>query len=284
MKIFSSVAMLFIASTFALGQISLPRQSQREKVELSIGDTQVSVSYSRPNARGRKIWGGLVPFGEVWRAGADENTTLEFSRDVTINGKQLAAGKYGFHVLPAEKEAVLIFSKDNDKWGSFTYKPENDALRVSVAVGAGAFSESLSYSFANVSVSSVEVVLSWENVRIPFTVDIGDVHGRSISAIRDAISKRAEGDIRPYTQGASYVLGFQLKPHYSEAVSWLDEAMKARETFQLLSNKARILAADGKISDAIATGEKAVALGKSSTPPANTADFERFLAGLKAQR
>ena len=275
--------MLFIATTFALGQVSLPRQSQREKIELSIGDTQVGVSYSRPNARGRKIWGGLVPFGEVWRAGADENTTLEFSRDVAINGKQLPAGKYGFHVLPSEKEAVLIFSKDNDKWGSFTYKPENDALRVSVAVETGAFTESLSYSFANVSVSSADVIVSWENARFVFTIDIGDVHGRSISAIRDAISKRAEGDISPFSQGASYVLGFQLKSYYGEAVSWLDQAMKSRETFQLLSSKARILAADGKRAEAIAAGEKAVALGKSSTPPANTADFERFLASLKAQ-
>jgi len=284
MKIFYSFAFLLIASAFSFGQVNLPKQSQKQEVRQTVGDTTVSIVYSRPNVRGRKVWGGLVPYNEVWRAGADENTTVEFTRDVTINGKALPVGKYGFHVLPTENEMTLIFSKDNDKWGSFSYRAENDALRLTVKPTKSQFEESLSYYFSDVTVSSAKVSLAWGDIAISFTVDTGDVHSRSIQALRQAISARAGDDIRPMTQGASYVLSFQLKSYYQEAIAWLDIALKSRETFALLSSKSRLLAADGKTMEAISVGEKAVALGKSANPPANTADFERFLTGLKSQQ
>jgi hypothetical protein len=283
MKVLFSIALLFIVATIAHGQLTLPRQSQRENVVVTIGDCNVTVNYGRPNVRGRKIWGGLVPFNEVWRTGADENTTFEFGCDVEIDGKGLAAGKYGFHILPTEKEATLIFSRDNDRWGSFTYDSKNDALRVTVQPQTGGFAETLSYSFNDVGVSSAKVDLSWGDVSIPFSLSTGDVHARSISRIRAAISARTEDDLRPFTQGASYVLGFQLKEHYSEAISWLDSALKARETFQLLSSKSRLLAASGRVADAISVGDRAVSVGKSATPAANTSDFERFLNNLRNQ-
>ena len=284
MKLFYSFAFLLIASTFSFGQVNLPKQSQKQEVRQTVGDTTVSIVYSRPNVRGRKVWGGLVPYNEVWRAGADENTTVEFTRDVTVDGKDIPAGKYGFHVLPTENEMTLIFSKDNDKWGSFSYRQENDALRLTVKPIKAQFEESLSYSFSDVTVSSAKVSLAWGEIAISFTVDTGDVHSRSLQALRAAISARAGDDIRPMTQGASYVLSFQLKPYYQEAISWLDIALKSRETFALLSSKSRLLAADGMTKDAISVGEKAIAMGKSANPPANTADFERFVTGLKSQQ
>jgi len=284
MRVFYSLAFLLIASGLSFGQVNLPKQSQKQEIRQTVGDTTLSIVYSRPNVRGRKVWGGLVPYNEIWRAGADENTTMEFSRDVKINGKEISAGKYGFHILPTENEMTLIFSKDNDKWGSFSYRPENDALRLTVKPAKGAFEESLLYSFSDVTVSSTKVSLAWGGIVIPFTVDTGDVHSRSIKALRDAIAGRTADDIRPMTQGASYVLNFQLKPYYQEAISWLDIALKTRETFAILSSKSRLLAADGKTMDAISVGERAIALGKSANQPANTTDFERFLAGLKSQQ
>ncbi len=283
MKVFYSLAVLLVAASFAFGQTNVPRQSQRQEVRQVIGDTTVSVNYGQPNMRGRKIWGGLVPFNEIWRAGADENTTFEFSRAVSINGNELPAGKYGFHVLPTEKETTLIFSKDNDKWGSFTYNAENDALRIAVKVETGAPAETLSYSFSDITVSSAKVTLAWGEVAIPLTIDIGDVHGRSVSSLRDAISKRDPADVRPLIQGASYVLNFQVKTAFQEALGWVDQALAVRETFQLLSTKSRLLAADGRVDEAISAGERAVSIGKASSPPANTADFERFLSGLKSR-
>jgi len=283
MKVFYSLAVLLIVASFAFGQTTVPRQSQRQEIRQVVGDTTISINYGQPNMRGRKIWGGLVPFNEVWRAGADENTTFEFSRAVTINGKELPAGKYGFHVLPAERDATVIFSKDNDKWGSFTYNAENDALRVPVKVETGAPTETLSFSFSDVTVSSAKVTLAWGEVAIPLTIDIGDVHGRSVASLREAISKRDSADVRPLTQAATYVLNFQVKASYGEALGWVDQALAVRETFQLLSTKSRLLAADGKVEEAISVGERAVSVGKSATPPANTADFERFLSGLKSR-
>ena len=139
---------IFILNIAMHAQLTLPRDSQRQEISQSVGDTKISIVYHRPNTKGRtKIWGCttadvvpkggvtypcLVPNGQVWRSGANENTTIEFSRDVMINGQNLPAGKYGFHSIPNKNEWILIFSKDNDDWGSFTYDEKKDALRVKV--------------------------------------------------------------------------------------------------------------------------------------------------------
>src|SRR5215216_6303726 len=129
-----AIIVFFASAAFA--QVPLPRESQRQEIAQTVGDAKVSIVYHRPNTKARKIWGCdttdvipiannlypcLVPYGQVWRAGANENTTIEFSRDVTVNGKALPAGKYGFHIIPSKSDWTLIFSKDSDKWGSFTY-------------------------------------------------------------------------------------------------------------------------------------------------------------------
>ena len=113
-------------------QLDLPLQSQHAVVTQRIGVTDITINYHRPLANGRKIWGGLVPYGQVWRAGANENTTISFSDPVTIDGQPLAAGIYGLHMIPNENEWTIIFSKMHTAWGSFSYDQKEDALRVTV--------------------------------------------------------------------------------------------------------------------------------------------------------
>ena len=133
MKKFGLVLLFTIlVSVAASAQVAAPRESQRQEIYQTLGDTKIGVVYHRPNTKGRKVWGGLVPYGEIWRTGANENTTIEFSRDVTINGQPLPAGKYGFHAMPTKADWILIFNKANDQWGSFTYDAKKDALRVTV--------------------------------------------------------------------------------------------------------------------------------------------------------
>jgi hypothetical protein len=283
-KIALSLITLLFLSTAAAAQLTLPRISQRQEVVQTVGDTKLTVNHGQPNVRDRKVWGALVPFGQVWRAGSDENTTFETSRDVTINGKPLPAGKYGFHVIPAETEWTIVFSKASDQWGSFNYDPKLDALRLSLRPNDIPFAETVFFNFTRVTVSTTVMELGWEKLGISLAVDTGDVHGRSLAAIREAIKKRAADDVRPYSQGAGYVWTFRLEAAYPEAVSWIDEALKPRETFALLSSKSRILAAMGKKAEAIAAGERALEVGKAATPPANTAAFERELAALKASK
>jgi hypothetical protein len=265
----------FVILTFSLSvnyfaQVSLPRESAGATVIQTVGDTQITIVYHRPNTKGRKIWGELVPFGEVWRAGANENTTFEVSRDVSINGKPLPKGKYGFHIIPDKNEWILIFNKVNNAWGSFNYDEKQDALRIKVVPKVSKeMRESLMYEFASVTPRSTEVVLSWEKLRVSFTVDIGDIFGRKIAELREAIEKRQPNDVRPLNAAANYIYTFRIKDKYPEALNWIEESIKIGETFSNLAIKARLLADSGKTAEAIVTGEKAVQVGKNSTPPAN---------------
>src|SRR5215475_6363348 len=115
---------------FAQSDLKLPDVSQAAEVKQRIALTDITVNYHRPLVNGRKIWGSLVPYGQVWRAGANENTTIAFSDPVTIEGKPLPKGAYGLHMIPNENEWTVIFSKNSTSWGSFTYDEKEDALRV----------------------------------------------------------------------------------------------------------------------------------------------------------
>ncbi|HEX9961222.1 MAG TPA: DUF2911 domain-containing protein [Pyrinomonadaceae bacterium] len=284
-------------SVFA--QLTLPRESQRQEIAQTIGDTKISIVYHRPNVKARRVWGCetkdvvpkggvtypcLVPYGQVWRTGANENTTFEVSRDVTVEGQPLPAGKYGLHTIPNRNEWIVIFSKDNDDWGSYTYDEKKDALRVRVKPQTGDFQETMSLGFGDVTPTAAKVAVRWERIVVPFTINVGDVSTRTLSMIREAITNRKPDDVRPLNQGAGFVLSSKLSSNYEEAIGWLDASIKARETFGNLSTKARILAEMGKTREAVEIGEKAVAVGKAATPPANTADFEKTLAEWKTRK
>jgi len=139
-----------------------------------IGIYDVKVTYHRPGVKGREIWNtNIVPYGGdpmPWRAGANENTVFEFESDVLIEGEELAAGKYGFHIIPTEAEWTLIFSNDSSGWGSFRYKEENDALRVQVTPVDAAHEEWLRYGFEDLTADSATAYLHWEEKKIPFSI------------------------------------------------------------------------------------------------------------------
>src|ERR1700757_2468547 len=140
------MVMLATSASFAQStQLNLPRDSQRASVTQRIGITDITVNYHRPLVKGRTIWGKVVPYGQVWRAGANENTTISFTDAVSIEGKPLDKGTYGLHMIPNQDQWTVIFSKVNTAWGSFTYKESEDALRVQVKPQAGDFREALAY-------------------------------------------------------------------------------------------------------------------------------------------
>jgi tetratricopeptide (TPR) repeat protein len=296
-SIFFILAILFGGTATDFAQVSTPRESQRQEIIQTVGDTRVSIVYHRPNAKARKIWGCettdvipiannlypcLVPYGQVWRAGANENTTIEFSRDVTVNGSPLPAGKYGLHVIPQKSGPwTVIFSRDNDKWGSFSYDEKKDALRVSANPMKAPMQETLTYEFDDVTASTTLVKLRWDKIELPLTVAIGDIHGRVLASVREAIKNRKSDDFRPYNQGAAYVRTFKLRSNYDEALGWIDASIKGRETVSSLNIKAGILAEMGRFDEAVALGEKALQLGKTSTPPASKAQIVALEDSIK---
>jgi hypothetical protein len=147
------------------------RVSPKAGVFQTIGITDVNVSYSRPGVKNRKIWGELVPYNKVWRAGADEATKITFSTDVMIEGKKLPAGAYGFFAIPGENEWILIFNKIADQWGAFTYNESEDALRIKVKPVSNSNHDWLLYSFTEMTPTSAQLNLIWEKLKVSFKIE-----------------------------------------------------------------------------------------------------------------
>ena len=181
------LAVLLVWPAAAAAQGKQVRPSLKAAVMQRIGaDTDITIEYSRPGIKGRKVWGDLVPLGLApgnkyskdkpfpWRAGANENTTILVTKDVLIEGGKLPAGKYGIHMIPGEKEWVIIFSKNNTAWGSFAYNQDEDALRVTVVPAKAPQQEWLLYGFDDLAGSSATAFLHWEQVKVPFKIKLAE--------------------------------------------------------------------------------------------------------------
>lgn len=282
---------LTVAAVAQQQQVEIPRASQRAEVWQTVGDAKVGIIYHRPSVKGREIWGKLVPYGQVWRVGANENTIFEVTQNAKINGQDLPAGRYGLHAIPNKDEWILIFNKVNNEWGSFRYDEKQDALRVKIKPQWSNDSrETMLISFDSVTPTTTEVVVSWEKLRLPFTVDVGDVNSRVLGKLRTQIASADSTNTNVLAgariTAANFVIDNKIKDSYAEAAKWIDEALKMRETFQTLRAKARISAEMGNFKEAVMYGEKAVTIGKAANPPINAellANFEKEVAAWKAK-
>jgi DUF2911 family protein/tetratricopeptide repeat protein len=235
--------------------LDLPRASQHAVVTQRIGITDVSINYHRPVVNKRKIWGGLVPYGDVWRAGANENTTIAFTDPVNVEGKTLPAGTYGLHMIPGENEWTVIFSKNSTSWGSFTYDQKEDALRVTVKPQPADFHEALTYDFDDVKPDSTTVTLRWEKIAVPFkvAVNLNDV-------VQQSLDKQLRG-LGQYTwfgwdDAATYLV--DNKGNLDEALKYSNNSIQNEERFENLFTKSRVLDALGRKDEATATKNKAL--------------------------
>ena len=224
----------------SLADVRLPEPSQEAAVKQRIGVTDVTIEYHRPLVNGRKVWGGLVPMGEVWRAGANENTTIEFSTPVAIEGKPLPAGRYGLHMIPTPDTWTIIFSKMADAWGSYTYNEAEDALRVTVKPRENAMEEALEFEFEELTPDSAVVLLKWEKLAVPFRVAVTDAEA-VLPAIRTALRGHAKWEWQPQMEAAQYAL--TKKINLEEALTWAQQSIQLEERFENLSTKADILKA-----------------------------------------
>ncbi|HEY0370014.1 MAG TPA: DUF2911 domain-containing protein [Chthoniobacterales bacterium] len=252
-SLFALVALASIAR--AQTTLDLPDTSQKASVAQRVGITDITINYHRPLVNGRKIWGGLVPLGQVWRAGANENTTIEFSTPVAIEGKPLPAGKYGLHMIPSQDQWTVIFSKMNAAWGSFTYSESEDALRVNVKPREIPMEEALEYEFEDLKPDSVVVTMKWEKVAVPFTVTVSD-QDSVLPHIREQFRGRAQYNWQTLAEGAQYCL--TKKVDLDEALKWIDQSIQIEERFENLSTKADLLKAMGKADEAKAVSNHAL--------------------------
>jgi hypothetical protein len=237
-------------------RIDLPQPSPAAKVSQVVGLTEISVEYSSPAVRGRPIWGALVPYGQVWRAGANSATKVTFSKDVKIGSTALAAGSYAYFVIPAEKGPwTVIINKDYGQWGSTAYKQESDVLRVEVQPEPIAARERMAFQIVDFSNDQATLALEWEKVRLPLTIKID-----TASQVTATIKAMDEGLWQPLNAAARYHLD-QTKD-YAAALDLVEKSLKLKVEWYNSWVKAQILhAMGGHDKDAYAAAQKALELG-----------------------
>ena len=257
-------AAILLCSTSISAQLNTPRGSQRATVKQTVGITNIAVNYSRPSVKEREIWGKLVPYGmnnlgfgtakeSPWRAGADENTTIKFSDDVSVEGQPLKAGKYGLHMVIKENgDADIIFSNNSSAWGSYFYNPAEDALRVTVKSKETHHKELLTFEFVDVQPTSTTVALLWEKKEIPFKIEV-PVTDIVLADVRKKLQGQDGFSRANWEQAANFSLnnGGDL----DEAMEWIDAAISgqffSQKTFANQFTKSQILAKQGKIDESL---------------------------------
>jgi Protein of unknown function (DUF2911) len=303
----SFYTLLFIvcAVSYASAQaptVRLPRPSQKASVMQTIGVTDITITYSRPGVKGRQIWGDplpvqanvkgeatlddqsvrpkgapIVPWGHVWRAGANEATTFVVTDDVLINGQKLPAGSYSLHTIPTKDEWTLVFNGTANQWGSFNYDQAKDTLRVKVKPQwVSENQEWLEYSIPAVTPNSAQVLIRWEKVAVPFTVEVANVEAVWRAKVDAAVAANPTDWHIPLNVAGLYA----GDDKWDEALKWVDQSIKIKETFQNLSARARLLYAAGRKDEALAVADQAIARGKADK--VDTTNFEKRVADMKA--
>ena len=262
-RIVLSIEALLLCGSIANAQsfvLNLPRGSQHAVVTQRIGITDITINYHRPLVNKRKVWGGLVPYGQVWRSGANENTVIEFSDPVTIEGKALPKGAYGLHMIPGENEWTVIFSKNSTSWGSFTYDQGEDALRVAVKPQATDFHEALTYDFDDIGPDSSVVTLRWEKVAVPFKVGV-NTHEIVTQNLHNQLRGLAQYSWDGWDDAANYLL--QEKIDLDEALKYSDKSIKNEERYDNLMTKSRVLDALSRKEEATTARNKALTMANA---------------------
>ena len=302
-----SVLFILSCAVSAFAQVITPRPSQAASVMQRIGVTDVTITYSRPGVKGRQIWGDppagwaatakgeatldnqnerpkdapIVPWGHVWRTGANEATQFVVTDDVLINGQKLAAGSYSLHTIPTKDEWTIVFNGTANQWGSFNYDPAKDTLRVKAKPQWVSESEEwLTYTIDPVGDDSAQVNIRWEKVSVPFTIKVPDVGAATLSRLKATVTNAKADDWLTPMQAGNYLLNNSNAADDALGMEYLDRSIKVKETFRNLVSKANALYKAGKKDEAVAVGEQAVQRGK--TDKVDTTGFEKRLADMKA--
>jgi hypothetical protein len=247
--------------------IKTPATSTTQTLKQDLGIGTVELSYSRPNVRARKVFGDLVPFGQVWRTGANQATTLTFSDDVIVGGTKVAPGKYGLVTIPDKNEWTLILTKQLDVTNPTAYKQENDIVRVKAKpTTIAAHLETFTIQFANVKPTGADLQLMWDNTAVTLPIDT-DVDKKVMKQIDDIMNK----DNRPYYQAGLYYL--ESGKDLNQALSWLDKAVEQQpNAFWIHHQRANALAKLGRKQDARQSAQKSMELAKQQ----NNQDYVRL--------
>jgi Protein of unknown function (DUF2911) len=301
----SAVLFTLCCAVSAIAQIDTPRPSPKASVMQRVGVTDITITYSRPGVKGRQIWGDplpeqtakgeatldnqnerpkgapIVPWGHMWRTGANEATQFVVTDDVLINGQKLPAGSYSLHTIPTKDEWTIVFNGTANQWGSFNYDPAKDTLRVKAKPQwVNESEEWLTYSVDPVGEDSAQVNIRWEKISVPFTVKVPDVAATTMAKLKNAVSNAKPDDWQTPMQAGAYLVNNAIPADDQQGLAWIDQSIKVKETFRNLSAKANALYKLGKKEEAFAVAEQAIQRGKADK--VDTTGFEKRLADMKA--
>lgn len=260
--IFSVMILSFVA---AAQDFRTPRPSPDATVSQYVGVTKITIDYSSPAVKDRKIWGELVPLGEVWRTGANEATTITFTDAVSINGNALVAGTYAIHCIPNANEWEIIFSKDVPVDGSSTLDPKKEALRIKVKPEEHHFMERMTFLLTDATDNSVNVVLAWEKLKVAFKVDVKS---------QDLTFQKARDAFKWNQLMAAATYSLEQNTNLEEGYKWIQASSLVNENYWNTRILAQYYAKMNKKSEAISTMEKAIELGNKM--PDAPFDFDRM--------
>ncbi len=256
--LFSAACVAFFLMADAQ-QLKTPQPSTTQTVKQELGLGTVELSYSRPNMKGRKIFGDLVPFDKVWRTGANGATVLTFTDEVTIGGTKIPAGKYGLLTIPSANEWTIIISKQTDVTSPTAYKQDMDVVRVKAKPMSLPWSfETFGISFENIKDNGCEVMMAWDKTLVSFTINT-DVDAKVMKQIETVM----KNDSRPYFAAAAYYA--ENGKDLNQAIVWFDKAIEQNpKAFWVYYQKAKALAKQGKKAEAMAVSMKSMELAKEA--------------------
>ncbi len=274
MKRILFAGLMLSAALLAEAQLKTPAPSPAQTLRQDFGLGNIEISYSRPGVRGRKVFGDLVPYGQVWRTGANSATTLNFSDEVIIGGKNIAPGKYGLLSIPGAKEWIFIISKQTNVTSPADYKADQDVVRVNVAVTkSNTPTETFTLSVQDITNTTCNLVLSWEKQTLTLPIKT-EIEAKIMASIEAAMKSEKP----PYFNAAMYYLdnGKDL----NQALSWFDKAIESNATaFWIQHRRAVCLAKLGRKAEALAQAEKA----KQSAADAKNDDYVKLNEKLIAE-
>ncbi|MBI4912121.1 MAG: DUF2911 domain-containing protein [Acidobacteria bacterium] len=262
------------------GKPLFPKLSPPASVSQTIGTTEIRVDFHRPAVRFRKIWGDLVPFGQVWRAGANEATTIRFSDPVKVAGKPVPAGTYAVFMIPGPDQWTVILNKRWRQQGAYEYDPREDVARFTVTPKVVSLNEWLTYEIYPASLSTAYVDMYWEKLRVSFLVEV-DVKGIVTARMKKAMAQAKPGDWKLFADAAEYLL--EQDGDLAQALTWCERSIQVKENPSNLHLKSRIQLALGQQAGARQTLDQAIRLAKAqSASPSVLGPLEATLAQLPA--
>ena len=267
----TAVSAVSPAQSFVL---DLPLQSQQAQISQRIGITDITIRYHRPLVNDRKVWGDLVPYGKVWRAGANENTTITFSDPVQVEGKPLDKGTYGLHMIPNADEWTIIFSKNSTSWGAFTYDEKEDALRVTVKPKAADVHNALTYDFDQLQKDSAVVELEWEKISVPFKVSV-DVHDVVQASLKKQLRNLSQYTWISWDEAANYLLTEKIASE--DALTYANKSIENEDRYDNELTKSKVLTALNRKDEAATAQKKALDM-------ASPLQIHLFARGLQGEK